>query len=394
MSLIAVAGMPVARAEGPRPLKIVGTQIEDDRGHPVLLRGVNAACMEFTSDGQGHILDSVKTAIEDWHANIIRLPLSQDRWFGKAPEQTDGGVAYRALIAQIVDTIEKHNCYVILDLHWSDADQWGQHIGQHLMPDENSIAFWKDFAPVYANNPSVIFDLYNEPHDVPWITWLEGGPVSETDRRTGVSQWYYAAGMQDVLDTIRSTGAKNVVIAGGLNWAYDMKGFLNGYQLRDPEGNGVIYSNHFYTVKGETIAQWIRELETANKTIPVILSEFGDNTFRRRARPAGAPAGGPPNFPPRPPGVPEGPPPNFPRRPQVDAYDWNKQVLDACAKHGWSFVAWDFHTSAGPTLISDWNYTPTPEFGALVKATLLGQPLPPKPDPTAPPPPADPTPNR
>jgi hypothetical protein len=37
------------------------------------------------------------------------------------------------------------------------------------------------------------------------------------------------------------------------------------------------------------------------------------------------------------------------------------------------------HTEAGPTLISDWNYTPTPEFGALVKATLLGQALPAEP---------------
>src|SRR5205807_7297795 len=80
------------------PLKVVGTQVQNGKKERVRLRGVNAACLEWTSNGEGHILDTVKAAVEDWHVNIIRLPLSQDRWFGKAPEQTDEGVAYRALV--------------------------------------------------------------------------------------------------------------------------------------------------------------------------------------------------------------------------------------------------------------------------------------------------------
>lgn len=46
---------------------------------------------EWTSDGEGHIVESVRVAIDDWRVNHIRLPLSQDRWFGKAPEQSDQG---------------------------------------------------------------------------------------------------------------------------------------------------------------------------------------------------------------------------------------------------------------------------------------------------------------
>src|SRR5262245_14536765 len=88
----------------PPPLKVVGTQVRNSRDEPVLLRGVNAACMEWTSDGEGHIVDTVKTAIKDWHVNHIRLPLAQDRWFGKAPEQKDDGKAYCALVQQVVDT--------------------------------------------------------------------------------------------------------------------------------------------------------------------------------------------------------------------------------------------------------------------------------------------------
>src|SRR5690242_15131218 len=166
------------------PLKVDGTQILNSKKERVVLRGVNTACLEWSSDGEGHILDTVKTAIRDWHVNIIRLPLAQDRWFGKAPEQSDNGVAYRALVKQVVDTCAAQGCYILLDLHWSDEDEWGKQIGQHKMPDQNSVTFWKDCARIYKNHPAVLFDLYNEPHDVSWDLWHDGGTVTEKNRRT------------------------------------------------------------------------------------------------------------------------------------------------------------------------------------------------------------------
>ncbi len=74
------------------------------------------------------------------------------------------------------------------------------------------------------------------------------------------------------------TGAQNVVIAGGLDWAYDMSGFLKGTLLVDPKGNGVIYANHTYPFKGDTVEKWIAKMETATRTLPVIVSEFGSES--------------------------------------------------------------------------------------------------------------------
>jgi hypothetical protein len=108
----------VERASMPLPLKVVGTHVVDSRGERVRLRGVNAACLEWASDGEGHILDTVKTAIDVWHVNHVRLPLAQDRWFGKAPEQKDGGIGYQALVGNVVDFCAGRGCYVVLDLHW------------------------------------------------------------------------------------------------------------------------------------------------------------------------------------------------------------------------------------------------------------------------------------
>jgi hypothetical protein len=322
------------------PLKVVGTRILDSEDRPVRLRGVNAASLEWTSNGEGHILQTVNVAIQDWHVNVIRLPLSQDRWFGKSPEQKDDGKAYRELVQQVVKACATRQCYIILDLHWSDCNEWGANIGQHSMPDLNSVAFWKDFAPVYANNPAVIFDLYNEPHDVSWEVWLKGGQITDKPNHWyGVAKNYQCAGLQTMLDAVRDTGAKNVVIAGGIDWAYDFAGILEGRQLSDPKGNGVIYASHCYDNKGDSVDAWIAKLEKAAARLPVIVSEFGGNSGPGK---------------------------------RVPADNWLLHVMQAIEDHQWSYTAWDLHPRAGPTLIADWDYTPTPRFGVFIKQMLAG----------------------
>jgi endoglucanase len=328
----------------PLLLHVAGTNILNSRGELVLLRGVNAASMEFTSNGEGRILKTVGVAIHDWRANIIRLPLSQDRWFGRTPAQRDGGTSYRSLVRQIVELCETNKCHILLDLHWSDCGEWGANIGQHSMPDSNSVAFWKSVGPIYANNPAVLFDLYNEPHDVSWDVWQRGGWITDTPGNrsfSGTPKSYEAIGMQTMLDTVRATGAKNIVVAGGLDWAYDFSGILDGRQLSDPHGNGVIYANHCYDIKGDNVDAWVAKMENASARFPVIVSEFGGRAGPSRVDPAD---------------------------------DWLLHVLQALNSHRWSWIAWDLHPRAGPDLITDWNYTPSPQFGVYVKQALAETP--------------------
>jgi Tol biopolymer transport system component len=333
---------PAQPSSWPLPLEVKKAQVVNSRGEPVRLRGVNAASLEWTSNGEGHILDSVKIAIDDWRANLIRLPLAQDRWFGKAPEQKDDGREYRALVKKIVDLCANRGCYVILDLHWSDACEWGKQIGQHVMPDQNSLEFWTSCASAYKNHPGVIFDLYNEPHDVSWEIWLHGGQVTEKATPRNPQRAFQAVGMQTLLEAVRATGAKNLVIAGGLDWSYDMSGFLGKHRLSDPAGNGVIYANHTYPLKRDSVGRWISKMERAATEVPIIVSEFGAES--RGVRPASGPS----------------------------AEEWVRQVLQALEDHDWAWTAWDLHPRAGPRLISDWKYTPTPGFGKWVKLALAG----------------------
>jgi len=343
------------KSRTPSQLKVSGTKILDAGGKEVKLRGVNAASLEWTSDGEGHILETIRVAIRDWKVNCIRLPLSQDRWFGKAPEQKGEYASYRELVRKAVDLCSSNGCYVILDLHWSTAGQpWGTNIGQHSMPDNHSADFWVDIAEVYANHPAVIFDLYNEPHDVSWDVWLNGGTVQDRPNGRGQERvTFQAVGMQALLDTVRGTDAKNVVIAGGLDWAYDMSGFLQGYQLKDPDGNGVIYANHVYDNKRQSVFKWAADMEKASAVIPVIVSEFGGSGGPDRktgwwgASPAAAMGD-----------------------------DWLLHVLQVIQDNDWSFTAWDLHPAAGPCLISNWSYAPTADFGVYVKKLLTKGKLP------------------
>jgi len=147
--------------------------------------------------------------------------------------------------------------------------------------------------------------------------------------------------MQQLLDTIRAAGAKNVVIAGGLDWAYDFSGILDGHQLDDRDGHGIIYANHCYDNKHDSVDAWIAKMEAASARLPIIVSEFGGQSGPSREMPAD---------------------------------NWLQHVMRALDEHHWAWTAWDLHTSAQPNLISDWNYTPTPEFGVYVKQALAGQP--------------------
>lgn len=381
----AVAGLAISVGVGmgqsssmPLPLKVVGAQLLNSRNEPVRLRGVNCASLEWTSDGEGHIIESVRVAIDEWHVNHIRLPLSQDRWFGKAPEQNDQGKAYRAIVDEIVKLCASKGVYIMLELHWSNAGVWGEQIGQHSMPDEHSVTFWQDLAPLYANRPAVIYDLYNEPHDVSWDVWLNGGKVTDRpNRRNQTPRTFKAVGMQQLFDTVRGTGAKNPIVIGGLDWAYDFSGILDGRQIKDPDGNGVIYANHCYNNKNQAVETWIANMEKAAEKIPIIISEFGGAYFKPgEARPRS-------RF-------------GFGGMRRNDG-DWLMRALQAIEDDKWSYTAWDFHPAAGPTLISNWDYEPMPHFGVYVKQMLadeLPPYTPPEPSETVPGTPVEPAPSR
>jgi hypothetical protein len=327
----------------PPVLHVDGNKLKDPAGQVVRLEGVNIPSLDWSISGE-NVLQSIDRATEGWNASIIRIPLTQDLWFGYSKGQSIPDArreeAYRKLVDSVVERIASKNCYVLVDLHWSNGGKWGQNIDQHAMPDEHSVRFWMDCAARYANNPAVFFDLYNEPHDVSWKVWRDGGEVHETneDPSRGLQLQYRTPGMQALLDAVRSTGARNVVVAGGLDWAYDLRGVVDGYALDDPRGNGVMYGTHLYPWKKD----WDRHVTPTALKHPVFVGEVGCNPWKE----------------------------GDPEYQKVDCATWAPEVLHYMDKHQLTWTAWSFHPTASPCLISDWDYHPTSYWGALVKSAI------------------------
>jgi hypothetical protein len=331
------------------PLYVAGNQLADPANNPVVLRGVNVISLEWRPDGD-NVMQAVHLALQDWHANLIRLPVNQDFWFGHdqawtGGESGDGGAAYRGLVDQVVAAARASNAYVLLDLHWSDMGAWGASNGQHFLPDDNSTAFWQDAAPRYANDPAVLFDPYNEPHfasdqpsDADFALWRDGGTVQETGEFQGT---YHSPGMQGLIDTIRAAGANNVVAPEGLNWGSNLAGVLDGYALSDPAGN-LMYQSHLYPNKLAD-DQVAASVEAVAQSYPIYVGEWGSG------------------------GV-------LDNQPDPDASASNQQMIAYLDSHpGFSWTAWALTPDLDGeyNLLTAWDAaSPTADYGAYVKDSL------------------------
>lgn len=266
---------PVATAPQNFSLSASGNKILLNNTTPVRLKGVARPSLEWNNQGQ-YLSTADITNMHSFGADMIRLDLNADYWNNSAELTTQG--SYKQIVDAIIYYAQQNNMVVILDYHWSN-DQ----VQQQAMAPNNTTStnFWKSVASKYKNFDNVIFELYNEPHDITTSVWLNGDSSY--------------LGMQQMYDLIRSQGANNLVIANGLDYGYYL-GFLgvsnlscNSSNCFIKESNGalatnVIYGSHPYDTKGSAgytynglPADFNTNFAGVKNVAPVIFTEFGDN---------------------------------------------------------------------------------------------------------------------
>lgn len=339
-------------------LHVKKNEIFDADGNKVMLTGVNCASLEWISYPE-RLPHTVQVAMDDWHANVIRLPLSQDRWFGFGGDQVgcdESGERYRNMVDKIIGLIASRKKYVIIDLHRSNCGSWGEFISGN-MPDMNSLVFWKAMAERYGNHPNVLFGIYNEPFKVSWECWRDGGSVTveyapqnignqimrdESGEPVLEKLTYETPGHQRILDTVRAVGAKNIAIIAGLDWGYELDGIAKGYEVKDNGGNGIILDSHEYPWK--ELDRWEELVDVVKDKYPILIGEcghYGENV-------------------------------NVYEGPQRETSDkWVPRLLNWVEKNNYHITAWDFHDEAGPSLIKNLDdYEPTEFWGKYFKEFL------------------------
>ena len=254
-------------------VRVSGNSLIDQNGVPLRLLGVNRsgaeyACIQGWGIFDGPVDATSVAAIASWHVNAVRVPLNEDCWLGiNGVNPSYGGANYRTAIGNYVQTLHNAGFVVTLDLHWN-APGSTPATGQQVMADaDHSVNFWASVASYFVHDPAIIFDLYNEPHDISWTCWRDGCTTS--------GGWQ-AAGMQSLINGVRFVGATQPVLVGGNGWGGDLSSWLT-YKPTDPL-NQMVASIHIYNFSACTTAScWSSTIAPVAASYPVITGELGEN---------------------------------------------------------------------------------------------------------------------
>jgi hypothetical protein len=349
-----VTATEVTGTTGSAPqLHVSGKNLVGANGNTVVLHGVDRSGTEYECVQGNGIFDGPNdqasiTAMKSWGpVNAVRVPLNEACWNAESyVNSAYAGTNYINAIKAYVSLLNSNGIVAILDLHWTDGLYTGNSAGcssaeaicQKPMPDAaEAIPFWTSVANTFKGNDAVIFDLFNEPYasratgstTTGWQCWENGGTCP------GIS--YQVAGMQQMVTAVRSTGANNVLMLGGEEYANDLTGWLQ-YEPADPDHNlaASFHSYNFNTCSSQSC--WTSEVAPVIAQVPVIAGEVGENDC---------------------------------------AGTYIDPLTTWLESENTSFLAWawnaDFACSSGPGLITDYTGTPT-NYGAAYKAILQALP--------------------
>jgi len=275
--------IPVAQASpAPTGLHAAGNQILDGSGQVIRLRGVNYSGSEYACIQGWGIFDGPSDAASvqemvTWKVNAVRVPMNEDCWLAinGAPTAYSGS-NYQTAIGNYVSLLTQNGIVPILELHWS-APGTQQATGQQPMLDrDHSVEFWRQVATTFKSNTAVVFDLHNEPYPdnnsdttAAWSCWRDGGSCS------GMS--FQAAGMQELVTAVRGTGATNLIMLSGIQYANTLTNWL-AYKPSDPLNN-LAASIHVYPTGNlcGSVSCYNTQYAPVAQQVPLIAGEFGES---------------------------------------------------------------------------------------------------------------------
>jgi endoglucanase len=268
-------------------LRVSGNQIVNAGGRTVRLTGFNNAGAEYACEEGWGIFDTpqatmtraIVAAMAGWTgANAVRVPVNEQCWLGlPGVKPAYAGANYRHAIEQYVSLLNAYGFAVILDLAGT-APGAEKSANQEQMPDSHSVAFWRSAAVTFRGNSSVLFDLFNEPWPntntnttAAWACWRDGGCTLASSNG---GERYRAAGMQQLVSTVRATGARNIIIAEGIQYAETIDKWLT-YRPGDPTGN-LIASVHVYSFDGcSNLRCYNGAMKRLAARVPMLIGELG-----------------------------------------------------------------------------------------------------------------------
>lgn len=229
--LVSVSGVFAQPVKQHGKLKVVGTQLTDEGGKPVVLRGMSFGWHNWWP--RFYNKEVVTWLATDWKCNVVRaaMGIEPDKGYLKDPAGS------REKIEAVIDGAIEAGIYVIIDWH------------SHGVQTEKAKQFFTEMAAKYGSYPNVIYEVFNEPDDE---TWPEVKTYSEA-----------------VIAAIRAVDPDNVILVGSPHWDQDVHLVAD-----DPLQNqtNIMYTLHFYAA---THKDYLRKRGdyALSKGIPLFISE-------------------------------------------------------------------------------------------------------------------------
>jgi len=243
-------------------LHVEGNVIKDASGNIKTLHGASIGDIHAIYKGDRKTDSTQNNAISvddildkgaNWNIDIWRLPIHADvndetghhgwnvvnnpQWF------------FDNIIDPAVSKVISMGKYAIVDWHyvgvsWDDATVVAKTAEFWL-----GSGSWTGIAAHYANNPNVIFELFNEPGGGSWSSW-----------KTRASGW---------IDGIRAKNANNLIIVGGPGWSQVLPSAAGDLFTQ----TNIVYACHIYPAHcNPNPPNWI---DYTIQNAPVMMTEWG-----------------------------------------------------------------------------------------------------------------------
>lgn len=222
-------------------LSVKGTQLVDEKGQAVQLRGVSTHGIAWFPDFVNQ--DAVIQLSNDWGANLFRIAMYTDENGGYC---TDGDKEkLKKLVADGVGYAKQADMYVIVDWHVL-------HDQNPLTHKDEAIQFFDEMSGKFKDENHVIYEICNEPNGD--TTWEDVKAYAE-----------------EVIPVIRNNAKDAVILVGTPTWSQEIdkpqKDPITGY-------NNIMYTLHFYAATHKEDLQNKMKDAIAAGT-PVFVSEYG-----------------------------------------------------------------------------------------------------------------------
>ena len=199
---------------GPTPvevnghLSVVGTQLQNESGDPVQLKGVSSMWLNWESAPYAEDATALRWMRNNWKLSVIRaaMGVEPDGAYLADPETA------KTQLFEVVDHAIDAGVYVLVDFHAHKAYQ----------EQDQAVAFFSEVAAKYTGVPNVIYETFNEPTGIAWPDLKK----------------YHEA----VVAAIREQDAEAPIVLGTPNYSQDVD-----QAAADPvDGTNLLYTLHYY----------------------------------------------------------------------------------------------------------------------------------------------------